>query len=144
VSQYRQDIGEFLKNLDRWISMQQAVLESFKDSYPKVRDSDRLDIIVHTRIAFNHMIRTLKAFDDWLQDPFITTNASKDLLIQVWDQTVNILQQLISMDIGHTSQMRKMLDELSKEGKLNPLVARFREIGEERREEGRGATTISF
>jgi len=144
VSQYRQDIGEFLKNLDRWISMQQAVLESFKDSYQKVRESDRLDIIVHTRIAFNHMIRTLKAFDDWLQDPFITTNASKDLLVQVWDQTINILQQLISMDIGHTSQMRKMLDELSRDGKLNPLVARFREIGEERREEGRGATTISF
>ncbi|AFZ70866.1 hypothetical protein Calag_1144 [Caldisphaera lagunensis DSM 15908] len=144
MSQYRQDLGEFLKNLDRWISMQQAVLDTFKENYPKVRDSDRLDIIVNTRIAFNHMIRTLKAFDDWLQDPFITTNAPKELLLQVWDRTINILQQLILMDIEHTSSMRKMLDELSREGRINPLIARFREIGEERREEGRGTTTISF
>ncbi|MGC8566326.1 MAG: DUF2153 family protein [Caldisphaera sp.] len=144
MSQYRQDINDFLKNLDRWITMQQAVLDSFKESYPKVRDSDRLDIIIHTRIAFNHIIRTLKAFDDWLQDPFITTNAPKDLLIQVWDQTINVLQEILKMDIGHTTQMRKTIDELSKEGRLNPIVVRFRDINEERREEGRGATTISF
>ncbi|MCE4608036.1 MAG: DUF2153 domain-containing protein [Caldisphaeraceae archaeon] len=142
MSRYVQDVNEFLKNLDRWIGMQESVLESFTKNYSRVRESDRLDIIVHTRIAFNHIIRTLKAFDDWLQDPFITTNAPKESLVKVWDQTVNILQEILKMDIGHTSQMRDTLEKLSKEGKLNPIIIRFRE-GPESRNEGRG-TTITF
>jgi len=66
----RVDLSDFLKNLDRWIAMQQTVLQTFRENEQRVAQSDRLEIIVNTRLAFSHMMRTLKAFDDWLQDPF--------------------------------------------------------------------------
>lgn len=146
----RQDLTEFLRNLDRWVLMQQSVLQTFKENEKRVSQSDRLELIVNTRLAFSHMMRTIKAFDDWLQDPFITTNAPKDLLVEVWERTVKILEDLLELDIEHTSGMKKTLDEYSKNGQLNPILTRLREIGSTigtEQERGRGevgGTTISF
>ncbi len=147
MTQQRADIDEFLHNLDRWIAMQQSMLQMFKDNEEKVAESDRLEIIVNTRLAFNHMMRTIKAFDDWLQDPFITINAPKELLVDVWRRTIKILEELLQLDIDHTSGMRKTLEDYAKNGKLNPLVVRFREIGSAEQEQRRSSgetTTISF
>ncbi|MGC9210359.1 MAG: DUF2153 family protein [Acidilobus sp.] len=148
MSQYRADLSEFLRNLDRWIAMQQSVLQTFKENEQRVAQSDRLEIIVNTRLAFSHMMRTLKAFDDWLQDPFITTNAPKDLLVEVWQRTVKILEELLELDIEHTTSMRNTLEAYSKQGKLNPILTRLREIGStlatEQERGPRGGTTISF
>mgnify|MGYP001770654313 FL=1 len=146
VSQ-RRDLSEFLKNLDRWVAMQQSILQMFKDNEQRVAQSDRLEIIVNTRLAFSHMMRTLKAFDDWLQDPFITTNAPKELLVEVWLKTVKILEELLELDIEHTTSMRKTLDAYARDGKLNPILTRLREIGVslgEQEREGREGTTITF
>ncbi len=145
----RQDISDFLRNLDRWVLMQQSVLQTFKENEKRVSQSDRLELIVNTRLAFSHMMRTIKAFDDWLQDPFITTNAPKDLLVEVWERTVRILEELLELDIEHTSSMRNTLDSYSKTGQLNPILTRLREIGSivaSDQERGRetGGTTISF
>ncbi|MGC9071501.1 MAG: DUF2153 family protein [Acidilobus sp.] len=148
MSQYRADLSEFLRNLDRWIAMQQSVLQTFRESEQRVAQSDRLEMIVNTRLAFSHMMRTLKAFDDWLQDPFITTNAPKDLLVEVWQRTVKILEELLELDIEHTTSMRNTLEAYSKQGKLNPILTRLREIGStlasEQERGPRGGTTISF
>ncbi len=148
MSQARADLSEFLRNLDRWISMQESVLQTFKENEQRVAQSDRLEIIVNTRLAFSHMMRTLKAFDDWLQDPFITTNAPKDLLVDVWERTVKILTELLELDIEHTTSMRNTLDAYSRQGKLNPILTRLREIGStlssEQERAARGGMTISF
>ncbi len=148
MSQARADLSEFLRNLDRWVSMQQSVLETFKENEQRVAQSDRLEMIVNTRLAFSHMMRTIKAFDDWLQDPFITTNAPKDLLVEVWERTVKILIELLELDIQHTSSMRNTLDAYSRQGKLNPILTRLREIGStlssEQERAARGGMTISF
>ncbi|ESQ21764.1 MAG: Uncharacterized protein conserved in archaea (DUF2153) [uncultured Acidilobus sp. CIS] len=94
------------------------------------------------------MMRTLKAFDDWLQDPFITTNAPKDLLVEVWEKTVRILEELLELDIQHTRSMRDTLESYSKQDKLNPILTRLRELGSvmtsEQERTTRGGTTISF
>lgn len=135
----RRDIYEFTRNLERWVSLQKAVLDNFKSIDPKVRGSDRLDIIIHTRLAFNHMIRTLKAFDDWLQDPFITSHVPKKVLEDVWSTTMKMLELLLELDIRHTSEVRGLLERAAKEGKIDPILAQLRDLalerggGEERR-----------
>lgn len=146
----RQDITDFLRNLDRWVLMQQSILQTFKENEKRISQADRLELIVNTRLAFSHMMRTIKAFDDWLQDPFITTNAPRDLLVDVWERTVKILEELLELDIEHTSSMRNTLDNYFKTGQLNPILTRLREIGSTlggEQERGRGeigGTTISF
>jgi len=122
----RRDIGEFEKSLEKWVKMQEAVLRLFEEAEERVANSDRLEIINSTRTAFNHLIRTLKAFDQWLQDPFIATHIPHELLVEVWRETVKALKILIALDIRHTSEVKNIISELYYEGKLNPIVSQLR------------------
>ncbi|BAA79468.2 hypothetical protein APE_0503.1 [Aeropyrum pernix K1] len=123
------DVTAFTRSLERWVMLQKAVLENFKNIDSQVRSSDRLDLIIHTRLAFNHMIKTLKAFDDWLQDPFISSNIPRDLLLDVWDTTLKMMELLIELDIRHTSQVKNLIEEASREGRLNPILSQLKDIG---------------
>ena len=131
------NIADFLKSLERWVALQKVVLDNFKSVSDKVKDSDRLEIIIHTRIAFNHMIKTLKAFDDWLQDPFITSNIPRDELMKIWDRTLSLLEALLKMDIEHTSFVKESIEKAAREGKLNPVVAQLKDLALSAREERR-------
>ena len=122
------NIADFLASLDRWVQLQQMILQNFKDMEDKVKESDRLDLIIHTRIAFNHMIKTLKAFDDWLQDPFITSNIPREMLVDVWITTLEILEKLLELDIRHTSQVRNLIEESFKKGEISPIVAQLKDL----------------
>lgn len=135
------NIGDFLASLDRWVQLQRMVLDNFRKIDKKVEDSDRLEIIIHTRIAFNHMIKTLKAFDDWLQDPFISSNIPREVLLDVWKTTLDIFTKLLELDIRHTSQVRNIIEDSFKRGRINPIIAQLKDLkvsreGEERRPPG--------
>jgi hypothetical protein len=133
----------FLKQLDEWVKMQRRLLQTFRETAEKVEQGDRLDLIVATRAAFQHMMRTIKAFDNWLQDPVIIAHVPKEMLLEVWKVMFNVLQQLLEIDIKHTSDVRNLLEQLAKEGKLNPLVATVRQAGgEEEESSGRRPTTM--
>lgn len=121
----------FLKQLDEWVRMQKKLLETFKETAEKVEQGDRLDLIVATRAAFQHMMRTIKAFDNWLQDPVIIAHVPREMLLEVWKVMYDVLQQLLEIDIKHTSDVRNLLEELAREGKLNPLVATVKQTGDE-------------
>ncbi|MET1101066.1 MAG: DUF2153 domain-containing protein [Pyrodictiaceae archaeon] len=121
----------FLRNLDEWVKTQKKVLETFKTFEKDIEESDRLNIVVATRAAFQHMIRTIKAFDNWLQDPVIISHLPREMLVEVWRVMYEVLEKLLEIDIKHTSEVRGLLEKLAKEGKLNPLVAAARESGEE-------------
>ena len=121
----------FLKQLEEWVKMQRKVLETFRETKERVEQGDRLDVIVATRAAFQHMLRTLKAFDNWLQDPVIIAHVPKEMLLEVWEVMYRVLEQLLEIDIKHTSDVRELLERLAKEGKLNPLVASVKGGGEE-------------
>jgi len=138
------NISEFLASLDRWVQLQKVVLENFKNIDEKVRSSDRLDIIIHTRIAFNHMIKTLKAFDDWLQDPFISSNIPREVLLDVWSTTIEILEKLLELDIRHTSQVRDIIDDSFKRGQVNPIIAQLKDLAREREERRPPGPSISI
>ncbi|MFZ8790215.1 MAG: DUF2153 family protein [Acidilobaceae archaeon] len=134
------DVGELARSLERWVALQKVVLDSFKQIDGKVKASDRLDIIIHTRIAFNHMIRTLKAFDDWLQDPFITSNIPRELLLEVWSTSLKLMETLLELDIKHTTEVKSIIEKAVKEGQISPIVAQLRDLatprGEERERRG--------
>ncbi len=133
----------FLKQLDEWVKMQKKLLQTFRETAEKVEQGDRLDLIVATRAAFQHMMRTIKAFDNWLQDPVIIAHVPKEMLLEVWKVMYNVLQQLLEIDIKHTSDVRNLLEQLAREGKLNPLVATVRQAGGEEEETGsRRPTTM--
>ncbi|MDM7275654.1 MAG: DUF2153 family protein [Thermoprotei archaeon] len=144
MSQTR-DVTEFVRSLERWVALQKVVLENFKQMDVKVRDSDRLDIIIHTRLAFNHMVRTLKAFDDWLQDPFISSNIPRELLLEVWSTSLKILEALLELDIKHTGEVRNLIEKAVKEGRVSPVIAQLRDLAAPRGEEReRRGPTISI
>ncbi len=140
----RNEIQDFVSSLERWVKMQERILETFRDSKEIIENGDRLDLIQATRIAFNHMIRTLKAFDQWLQDPFITSHIPREQLLEVWKTAYSLLEQLLELDIKHTSEVMNIIYEASKNGKLNPITSKLREAilaSEERPSRG---TTLSI
>lgn len=129
------DVSEFVRSLERWIALQKVVLDSFKQIDSRVRASDRLDIIIHTRIAFNHMIRTLRAFDDWLQDPFISSNIPRELLLEVWSTSLKLMETLLELDIKHTTEVKNLIEKAIKEGQISPIIAQLRDLALPRGEE---------
>ncbi len=131
----------FLKQLDEWVKMQRKVLETFRETKSKVDEGDRLELIVATRAAFQHMMRTIKAFDNWLQDPVIIAHVPRDMLLEVWNVMYRVLEELLEIDIKHTSDVRDLLEQLAREGKINPLVAAARG-GEEEETGSRRPSTM--
>ena len=114
----------FLNNLDEWIKMQKNLLATLKEMEIKqsTSDMDRLDLVLASRTAFQHMIRTLKAFDQWLQDPMVIKHMPEEMLQDVKNNSWKLLEQLLELDIRHTSQFRELINKLGKDGKLDPLI----------------------
>ena len=113
----------FLRNLEEWVNTQRRVLETFQNVAEEVEKGDRLALIIATRMAFQHMMKTIKAFDNWLQDPVIISHLDKKMLLEVWTTMYEILQKLLAIDIKHTGEVKELLESLARENKLNPLVA---------------------
>ncbi|MGC9010061.1 MAG: DUF2153 family protein [Sulfolobales archaeon] len=113
-----------ISNLDEWIKMQRRMLEAFKQLNEEILSGgDRLQIVLATRAVFQHMIKTLRAFDQWLQDPIILSSLDRSSLEQVWKAMYDIAVKLLELDISHTSSFREMAAAMIREGKLTPLMA---------------------
>jgi hypothetical protein len=127
-----------LANLDEWVKMQKRALEAFKQLNEEILSGgDRLQIVLATRAVFQHMIKTLRAFDQWLQDPVILSSLGKDDLAAVWKAAYDIAVKLLELDISHTSSFRELAASMIKEGKMTPLMALklgTPQLGEEERE----------
>ncbi|MCX8195715.1 MAG: DUF2153 domain-containing protein [Acidilobaceae archaeon] len=134
---HSRDIVRFSRNLEEWIARQKMMLETLKNADARVRNSDRLEIIIHTRLVFDYMIKTLKAFDNWLQDPFISSNIPRDLLLEVWSTSLELAEELLKLDIKHTSDVKGIIEKAAKEGQLSPLLAQLQDLGPQSRGEER-------
>lgn len=136
-------MSSLYESLTRWIEMQKKIKEWFDNLYEDVKKGDRLELILYIRMAFQHIMRTIKAFDNWLQDPFIISNIPREELEAVWKTTYGLLQQLIELDVKHTTNVRDHLVKLEKEGRINPLLMEVLGEGPRRREE-RERVTLSI
>jgi hypothetical protein len=121
-------MADFFSNLEAWVKRQEEVRESFKKAEADYKEADRLALILLSRMAFQHMMRTIEAFDQWLKDPAITAHMPREMLVELWEKLRVLLYGLIDLDIEHTSKYNDFLKKLSAEGKLNPLL--FYEKGE--------------
>jgi hypothetical protein len=119
--------------------MQKNLLTTLKDMQKQDQEMDRLDLILASRVAFQHMMRTIKAFDQWLQDPMVIKHMPKEMLEDVKRTSWGILEQLLELDIRHTSEARDLITKLGKEGKLDPLIW-SRPLLEEQQNQGRRGT----
>ncbi len=115
-------MASFFGNLEEWVKMQKSMLETMRKVDAMLKDADRLDLIVASRTAFQHIMRTIRAFDQWLQDPLIISHMPKKLLVEVRERIWKILEELLLLDIEHTSKVKEHLEKLMKEGKINPLL----------------------
>ncbi|PLJ77950.1 MAG: hypothetical protein B7L53_04085 [Thermofilum sp. NZ13] len=123
----------FANNLTSWVEAQKTFLDSAKSIERELENADRLELILATRAAFAHMIKTIEAFDKWLQDPFIIGHMPREMLLDIQRKTWEILKSLLELDIKHTSEFRDRLLSLAESGKLNPILYAPRE--ESRRED---------
>lgn len=137
--------SSFIANLDEWIKMQKNLLETIKEIEKKenISQVDRLDLILETRTAFQHIMRTIKAFDQWLQDPMVIRHMPREMLEDVRKISWELLTILLELDIKHTSQFRDLINKLSKEGKLDPLIW-ARPPSEEQQTSGRRGTMMTM
>ncbi len=131
----------FMGNLDEWVEMQRRMLKALEDMDEKLRGADRLELIVASRAIFQHLIRTLKAFDQWLQDPVITSHMPREMLVDVWSTMLEAAKLVLELDIRHTSGFKEHFEKLAREGKLSPLVT-WRQEKEERGKRVMPTTTI--
>ncbi len=115
-------MSTFFGNLEEWVKMQKSMLETMRKVDAMLKDADRLDLIVASRTAFQHIMRTIRAFDQWLQDPLIISHMPKEFLVEVRERIWKILEELLLLDIEHTSKVKEHLEKLMKEGKINPLL----------------------
>ncbi|MEM4928847.1 MAG: DUF2153 family protein [Acidilobaceae archaeon] len=131
--------------MERWVSYQKYMLESFKQVDSKIESADRLHMIIHTRAAFNHLIRTLKAFDDWMQDPLIASVLTKEQLLEVWKTTMQVLELLLKLDMTHTTEVRNTIEKYHADNKLSPVLFQTRwTSGEVREDQERRWPSISI
>jgi hypothetical protein len=103
---------EFLANLYNWVEQQKKLLELIKQSLENLKDADRLTLLTASRTACYHISRTIKGFDNWLNNPAITTVMPKEMLKEIQEKLWDIMMKIIEFDIKHTSQF---LDYITKE-----------------------------
>lgn len=118
-------------SLDEWVEMQRKTRELFAEVNEGVGEADRLALVLAIRQAFQHMIKTLKAFDNWLENPVILNYITKDMLLEVWGTTYELLDKLLDLDIRHTSDLKRVAQEEINRGRLPPLVDVRKGGGEE-------------
>ncbi|HIQ04008.1 MAG TPA: DUF2153 domain-containing protein [Desulfurococcales archaeon] len=112
----------FYGHLTEWVKMQKKILETIEKVREELKDADRLSLIIATRTAFQHIMRTIKAFDQWLQDPFVINHMPREMILEVQERVWKILKDILELDIKHTSEFRDYISKLAKEGKLSPLL----------------------
>ncbi|MGC8954123.1 DUF2153 domain-containing protein [Desulfurococcus amylolyticus] len=123
----------FFSNLESWVKRQNMVKEMFEKAEQNYKELDRLALITLSRLAFQHMGKTIEAFDQWLKDPMITSHMPREMLVELWSKLRIILYELIELDIEHTSKFSEHLRKLAEENALNPLFAFEKEEKETRR-----------
>jgi len=133
-------MSSLFPHLESWIKRQLEVMELFKKAEENYENADRLDLILLSRMAFQHMMRTIEAFDQWLREPLVTSHMPREMLVDLWSKLRNILYELIQLDIEHTSKFSEHIKKLEAEGKLNPILVSGK--FEKERESRRITTTI--
>ncbi|MEM0199319.1 MAG: DUF2153 family protein [Desulfurococcaceae archaeon] len=131
----------FYENLESWVKKQLEVKSLFMKAEEAYREADRLTLITLSRLAFQHMERTIEAFDNWLKDPLITTHMPREMLVDLWEKLRQIFYLLIDLDVEHTSKFSEYLRKLEENNMINPLFT-IRLVREEKEQKRQPPTPV--
>ncbi|MCX8184682.1 MAG: DUF2153 family protein [Sulfolobales archaeon] len=123
-----------LNALSEWIEMQKTTIETFKDINSGIGEADRLTLVLLIRKAFDHVMRTVREFDKWLENPLVLSYIDREMLQEVWSSVYEILVELLELDIKHTTLVRDNAIKMLKSGKIPPVIMEFRRAKSEEEE----------
>lgn len=123
-----------LNSLSEWIEMQRTTIETFKEINSGIAEADRLTLVLLIRKAFDHMMKTIREFDKWLENPLILSYIDREMLQEVWSGVFKILLELLELDIKHTASVRDNAIKMLKEGKIPPVIMEFKRMRAEEEE----------
>jgi hypothetical protein len=103
---------EFIRNIKEWVVRQKEVLKRAKESIDKLKDADRLELLMASQTACHVIEETLKGFLNWFKSPNVTTVMPKEMLKEVQEKLWNLMIEFLELDIEHTS---KFLEYITKE-----------------------------
>ena len=101
----------FIRSMSEWVEEQKVLLKLAKKA--EFKDADRLTLMLAARTACNHIMRTIKGFDNWLQNPAIVSVMPEEMLREVQSKLWDIMLRLIEFDVKHTSEF---VEYVSKKG----------------------------
>ncbi len=121
----------FIRSMQDWVAEQKKILELAIKSYESknYKETDRLNLLLASRTAFQHISRTIKGFENWLQNPAIISVMPKEMLEEIYLKIWKLMIDLIEFDIKHTSDF---LNHLKDKEKLDVSVLLLREERSER------------
>lgn len=123
-----------LNSLNEWIEMQKATMEMFKEINASIGEADRLTLVLLIRKAFDHIMKTVREFDKWLENPLVLSYVDREMLQEVWNSVLKILIELLELDVKHTAMVRDNAMKLLKAGKIPPVILELKRM----RTEGEG------
>ncbi|HDO20651.1 MAG: DUF2153 domain-containing protein [archaeon GB-1845-036] len=109
-----------LKNIEAWIEGQKRFLEYSRKSEEILKNADRLSLMIAARTACSQIIKTIKGFDAWLQNPLVIGLMPHKMLKEVQEQLWRIMYELTLFDIEHTGKYKEHLKKIIEEGKILP------------------------
>lgn len=111
-----------LNSLSEWIEMQKAAIETFKEINSSIEEADRLTLVLLIRKAFDHIMKTVREFDKWLENPLVLSYIDREMLKEVWSSVYKLLVELLELDIKHTAMVRDNAIKMLKAGKIPPII----------------------
>ncbi|MDT7891811.1 MAG: DUF2153 family protein [Thermoproteota archaeon] len=95
----------FVRSMQDWVNEQKKILEIAVKSFESknYKEADRLNLLLASRTACQHISRTIKGFENWLQNPAIISVMPKEMLEEIYVKIWKLMIELIEFDIKHTS-----------------------------------------
>jgi len=118
---YRID-PDMIKRLELWIEDQKRFLEYTKISLKELEKADRLTLMIAARTACSQIIRTIKGFDGWLQNPLVIGLMPYEMLKEIQEKLWKIMFEITNFDIKHTSEYKEYLKKVISEKKILPPI----------------------
>lgn len=124
----------FLKNLMLWVLEQKKAIDTLRKSEKDIEKADRLMQILAARVACTYIMRTIKGFESWLQDPLVIGLMPEEMVREMRAKLWKIMYELMEYDIKHTSEYHDYLKKVYEERKMPLILLQRLERG--RRREG--------
>jgi|ECHnycMinimDraft_1075156.scaffolds.fasta_scaffold00029_25 hypothetical protein len=104
----------FIRSMQEWVTEQKKVLELARKNMDSFKNADRLTLLIASRTACQHISRTIKGFENWLQNPAIITVMPKEMLQEIHEKIWKIMIELIEFDAKHTGDFLEFLKDKEK------------------------------